>query len=224
VGLNDYHLACQLGGATTDEVIIRNLPPHLADSARTWLEHLQASQIHNWDDSVCTFVGNFQGTYVRPGNSWDLRACTQRPGESLRDFIRRFSKRCTELPSVAKSEIVHAFLEGTTCRDLVRKLGRNPPVDSNELFDIATSFASDEEAVGPFSTARRASAWTTRPRRAASPRSPSRGTSGTRRARSRAARCARRDATTTGKRPSQLTQLEGVLERPLEAPAYSTTC
>jgi hypothetical protein len=47
VWLNDYRLACQLGGATTDEVIIRNLPLHLADSARTWLEHLLASQIHN---------------------------------------------------------------------------------------------------------------------------------------------------------------------------------
>jgi hypothetical protein len=29
----------------------------------------------------------------------------------------------------------------------VRELGRSPPVDSNELFDIATSFASGEEAV-----------------------------------------------------------------------------
>jgi hypothetical protein len=148
VWLNDYRLACQLGGATTDEVIIRNLPLHLADSAPMWLKHLPASQIHIWDDLVRTFVGNFQGTYVRPGNSWDLRACTQKPGESLRDFIRRFSKRCTELPSVARSEIVHAFLEGTTCRDLVRELGRSPPVDSNEMFDIATSFASGEEAVG----------------------------------------------------------------------------
>jgi hypothetical protein len=137
-----------LGGATTDEFIIRNLSLHLADSARTWLEHLPASQIHNWDDLVRTFVGNFQGTYVRPGNSWDLPACTQKPGESLRDFIRRFSKCCTELPSVAQSEIVHTFLEGTTCRDLVRELGRSPTVDSNELFDIATSFASGEEAVG----------------------------------------------------------------------------
>jgi hypothetical protein len=117
VWLNDYRLACQLGGATSDEVIIRNLPLHLADSARTWLEHLPASQIHNWDDLVRTFVGNFQGTYVHPGNSWDLRFCTQKPGELLRDFIRRFSKRCTELPSVAQSGIVHAFLEGTTCRD-----------------------------------------------------------------------------------------------------------
>jgi hypothetical protein len=146
VWLNDYRLTCQLGGATTDEVITRNLPLHLADSARTWLEHLPASQIHNWDDLVRTFVGNFQGTYIRPGNSWDLRACTQKPGESLRDFIRRFSKRCTELPSVAQSEIVHAFLEGTTCRDLVRELRRSPPVDSNKLVDIATSFACGEEA------------------------------------------------------------------------------
>jgi hypothetical protein len=132
VWLNDYRLACQLGGATSDEVIIRNLPLHLADSVRTWLEHLPASQIHNWDDLVRTFVGNFQGTYVRPANSWDLRSCTQKPGESFRDFIRLFSKRCTELPSVAQAEIVHAFLEGTTCGDLVRELGRSPPVDSNE--------------------------------------------------------------------------------------------
>jgi hypothetical protein len=43
---------------------------------------------------------------------------------------------------------VHAFLERTTFRDLVRGLGRSPPVDSNDLFDIATSFVSGEEAVG----------------------------------------------------------------------------
>jgi hypothetical protein len=48
---------------------------------------------------------------------------------------------------VAQSKIVHAFLEGTTYRDLVHELGQSPPVDSNELFDIATSFAFGEEAV-----------------------------------------------------------------------------
>jgi hypothetical protein len=51
-------------------------------------------------------------------------------------------------PERGSVEIVHDFLEGTTCRDLVSELGRSPPVDSNELFDIATSFASSEEAVG----------------------------------------------------------------------------
>jgi hypothetical protein len=81
VWLNDYRLACQLGGATTDEVVIRNLPLHLANSARTWLEHLPPSQVHNWDDLVRTFMGNFQGTYVCPGNSWDLREFTQKPSD-----------------------------------------------------------------------------------------------------------------------------------------------
>jgi hypothetical protein len=71
-----------------DYLIIRNLPLFLSDAARAWLEHLPPSQISNWDDLVKAFAGNFQGTYVRPGNSWDLRSCRQQPGESLRDYIR----------------------------------------------------------------------------------------------------------------------------------------
>jgi hypothetical protein len=47
VWLNNYCLACQLGGDTTNEVIICNLALHLVDSTRMWLEHLAASQIHN---------------------------------------------------------------------------------------------------------------------------------------------------------------------------------
>ena len=129
-------------------MIIRNLPLHLADTARTWLEHLPANQIHSWSDLVDTFVGNFQGTYVRPGNPWDLRSCTQATGESLRDFIHRFSKRCTDLSNVGDSEVIHAFLQGTTCRGLVHALGRRSPRNVNELFDVATNFASGEEAVG----------------------------------------------------------------------------
>jgi hypothetical protein len=215
VWLNDYRLACQLGGATSDKVIIRNLPLHLGDSARTWLEHLPASQIHNWDDLVRTFVGNFQGTYVRLGNSWDLRSCTQKPGESLRDFIRRFSKRCTELPSVAQSEIVHAFLEGTTCRDLVRELGRSPPADSNELFDIATSFASGKEAVGAIVDGKKGKRADDAPAEV-SPGSPTGRTSGARKERSRAARRASRGATATMPRPLLLTRLDEALDRPLE--------
>jgi hypothetical protein len=219
VWLNDYRLACQLGGNTNDELIIRNLPLHLTDSARTWLEHLPASHIHNWDDLVRTFVGNFQGVYVRPGNSWNLRACTQKPGESLRDFIRCFSKRYMELPSVAQSEIVHAFLEGTTYRDLMRELGRSPPVDSNELFDIATSFASGEEAVGAIFDGKKGKRVDDTPAEGSKSKEPQQ-----KHKRGKKGKKPRRGTTTTGTRPSLSTQLEGALERPLEAPACSTIC
>jgi hypothetical protein len=86
--LADYRLACQLGGTDDDNLIIRNLPMFISDAARAWLEHLPPAQISNWDDLVKAFAGNFLDTYVRPGNSWDLRSCRQQPGESLRDYIR----------------------------------------------------------------------------------------------------------------------------------------
>jgi hypothetical protein len=84
---------------------------------------------------------------VCPGNSWDLRSCRQHPGESLRDYIRRFSKQRTELPNITDSDVIGAFLAGTTCRDLVSKLGRKTPTRASELMDIATKFASGQEAV-----------------------------------------------------------------------------
>jgi hypothetical protein len=145
--LADYRLACQLGGTNDDNLIFRNLPLFLSDAAQAWLEHLPPAQISDWDDLVKAFTGNFQGTYVRPGNSWDLRSCRQQSGESLREYIRRFSKQCTELPNITDSDVIRAFLVGTTCRDLVSKLGRKTPTKASELMDIATKFASGQEAV-----------------------------------------------------------------------------
>jgi hypothetical protein len=84
---------------------------------------------------------------VRPGNSWDLQSYRQQPGESLRDYIRRFSKQRTKLSNVTDSDVIGAFLAGTTCRDLVSKLGRKTPTRSSELMDIATKSASGQEAV-----------------------------------------------------------------------------
>jgi hypothetical protein len=135
------------GGADDDNLIIRNLPLFLSNAARAWLEHLPPAQISDWDDLVKAFAVNFQGTYVRPGNSWDLRSCRQQPGESLREYIRRFSKQRTELPNITDSDVIEAFLTGTTCRDLVSKLGRKTPTRASELMDVATKFASGQEAV-----------------------------------------------------------------------------
>jgi hypothetical protein len=145
--LADYRLACQLGGTDDDKLIIRNLPLFLSDATRAWLEHLPPTQISNWDDLVKAFTGNFQGTYVRPRNSWDLRSFRQQLGESLQEYIRRFSKQRTELPNITDSDVIGAFLAGTTRCDLVSKLGHKTPTKASELMDIATKFASGQEAV-----------------------------------------------------------------------------
>jgi hypothetical protein len=93
-------------------------------------------------------VVNFQGTYVCPGNPWDLRSYRQKLDKTLHEYIQRFSRQCTELPNVTDADVVGAFLTGTTCKELVHELGCKGPRTTRELLDIATNFVFDEEAVG----------------------------------------------------------------------------
>jgi hypothetical protein len=84
---------------------------------------------------------------MRPGRQWELRNCKQQPGESLREYIRRFSKRCTELPGATNNDDISAFQNGTTCSSLIHRLGRRMPHMTRELLDIASNHADGEEAV-----------------------------------------------------------------------------
>ena len=72
-------------------------------------------------------MGNFQGTYTRPRNTWDLKNYRQKSRETLRGYIRCFSRQCNELPDVADTNVIGAFLSRTTCESLVHKLGGKGP-------------------------------------------------------------------------------------------------
>jgi len=149
--LADFRLACQLGGARGDDrAIIRQLPLFLSDTARRWLEELPADQIHDWVDLVKVFEGNFKGTYIRPGNSWDLSKCKEKSRETLREYARHFSKQRTGLPHIPDHDVILAFVSGTTSRDLVQELGRNRPQTIDELMDVVANYTAGEEAVGAF--------------------------------------------------------------------------
>ena len=68
------------------------LPFCVGEHVRAWLEFLPSDSIHDWAELKRIFIGNFQGTYVHLGNSWDLKSCQQELHESLWDYIHRFSK------------------------------------------------------------------------------------------------------------------------------------
>jgi hypothetical protein len=76
-----------------------------------------------------------------------LRNCKQQLGESLREYIQRFSKRCTELPNATDNNAILAFQSGMTCASLIHRLGRRMPCTTRELLDIASNHADGEEAV-----------------------------------------------------------------------------
>jgi len=65
VGIHSSHVPAKYRPPPTsrstesDAFIIHNLPLYLADSARTWLEHLPSDRIACWEDLKEIFVGNF---------------------------------------------------------------------------------------------------------------------------------------------------------------------
>jgi hypothetical protein len=59
VWLEDFCLACRVGGANDDLFIIQFLSIYLADSARAWLDHLPRNMIDSWEDLKEIFTGNF---------------------------------------------------------------------------------------------------------------------------------------------------------------------
>jgi hypothetical protein len=84
--LEDYHLAMRVGGSNND-FTFQYLPLLLSSSTRAWLKQLEPDSIRYWGNLHSVFVGYFQGTYTRPGNSWDLHNCRQRVDETLREYI-----------------------------------------------------------------------------------------------------------------------------------------
>jgi hypothetical protein len=81
-------------------LVIQFLLIHLAKGARACLEHLLVGTMHDWADLRRAFVGNFQGTYKRPGSSWD--------------YIYRLSKKGNELSDTTNADVVSAFTYITT--------------------------------------------------------------------------------------------------------------
>jgi hypothetical protein len=82
IWMEDYRLACRVGGVDDDLFIIQFLPIYLADSARAWLDHLPRNVIDGWEDLMEIFISNFEGKYVWSNNPSELMSCLKESGES----------------------------------------------------------------------------------------------------------------------------------------------
>jgi hypothetical protein len=121
VWLEGYRLACHAGGATHDLFVIKNLLLYLGDYARTWPEHLPRDKNNDWTNLRRVFVGNFQGTYMRPAKQWELRNCKQQSG-------RVFASTYDTSPSPAPSSLAQPT---TTPSQHSRTARHAPPLSTD---------------------------------------------------------------------------------------------
>jgi hypothetical protein len=144
--LTVYGLAIRAAGGDS-KAMANYLPVALADSARSWLHELPRGTIGSWAELRDHFIANFQGTFERPGTQFDLYNVVQKSGESLRDYIRRFSEQRKKISDITDDVIIAAFTKGIRHGDLVGKFGRKPPRTVKQMFEKTNEYAKAEHAI-----------------------------------------------------------------------------
>jgi hypothetical protein len=119
-----YVVAIQ--AARGDQRVMTNwFPMALKDALRTWLINLPHESVTSWKDLCRQFVANFMPTYERPATKNDLKAVRQYKGETLRQYIQRFSQMRNKIPRISTEEVISAFSTGVADIKMKEKLSVN---------------------------------------------------------------------------------------------------
>ena len=121
----------------------------LRKTARSWLNELPENTIHNWYDMQSAFFRNFEGTYRRPCTVGDLQRCTQKAGETCRDYLGRWIDTKNSCEGVNDQTTIEAFIAGLPIGLLRHRLKCDKVTDLGEMIETASKYAdADDDAEG----------------------------------------------------------------------------
>ncbi|GJN40065.1 hypothetical protein PR202_gn00487 [Eleusine coracana subsp. coracana] len=144
-----YNTAIRSAGG--DSYVMANyLLVYLDPAVLIWLTSLPEESITSWGDLNRKLIESFQATCNRPGNHFDLTRIKQKTDEPLRDYIKRFCAKKTEIPNVPDQQIIAAFQGGIRSNGLVREIGRRNHdlnLTAQGCIKIPDKFASGESAL-----------------------------------------------------------------------------
>ena len=109
--IEDYYNAVTFAGGTPN-IACGMLQLYLVGPARIWLSDLEKNSIFCWFDLKNAFEKHFRGTYKRPATTSDLQACSQKKGETSRNFLTRWLACRNECENVDNRTAMHAFIGG----------------------------------------------------------------------------------------------------------------
>jgi hypothetical protein len=92
--------------------MVAYFPLVMDDTPLLWLNNLLAGSIKSWADLSQAFTSNFQVTYNRPGNAFNLGRVTVKTNERLRDYTNWFFENRNTCASVRDDQVVETYKKG----------------------------------------------------------------------------------------------------------------
>jgi hypothetical protein len=117
----------------------------LSGPARTWLMNLTPGSIYSWEELCARFTANFASAYQQHGMEAHLHTVRQKPRETLRVFISRFTKVRGTIPRISDASIITAFCQGVRDEKMLEKLATHDVETITTLFALADKCARATE-------------------------------------------------------------------------------
>ncbi|XP_073035355.1 uncharacterized protein [Primulina eburnea] len=121
----------------------------LSGQALTWFNKLPPGTIGSLDELIRRFLQQFSINRKYPKTASYLFTIVQREGESLREFVQRFTQAVHEVPYVNHDLLAGIMQQNLRHRRFKESIAGKPPSTLEELLERAEKYIRIEEAVEP---------------------------------------------------------------------------
>jgi hypothetical protein len=111
-------------------------PLVMGDAPSVWLNNLLAGTITSWADLSQAFTSNFQATYNRPGNAFNLGRVTMKPAEWLQDCTNRFFENRNTCVGVRDDQVIDSYKKGLRDCKVFKKIHESSATKVAPLMEV----------------------------------------------------------------------------------------
>jgi hypothetical protein len=122
-------------------------PLVMGDTPSLWLNNLPAGSITSWADLSLAFTSNFQETYNRPGNAFNLGRVTMKTGERLRDYTNRFFENHNTRVGVRDDQVIDSYKKGLRDRNVFEKIHESGTTKVAPLMEVINKLIDTKETL-----------------------------------------------------------------------------
>jgi hypothetical protein len=119
----------------------------MGDTPLLWLNNLPTSSITSWADLSQAFTSNFQAMYNCPGNAFNLRRVTMKPGERLQDYTNRFFENRNTCVGVRDDQVIDSYKKGLRDCKVFEKIHESGASAVAPLMEVVNKLIDTEEAL-----------------------------------------------------------------------------
>jgi hypothetical protein len=146
IWLSTYNVTVKAAGGNLDHMAAY-FPLVMGDTPSLWLNNLPAGSIKSWADLSLTFTSNFQATYNRPRNAFNLGRVTIKTGERLRNYTNRFFENRNTCVGIRDDQFVDSYKKGVRDRKVLEKIHESGATTVASLMEVVNKIIDTDEAL-----------------------------------------------------------------------------